>query len=162
MKTNRQPQAATGMQNLATYAVAGMPNSAIIKIQPWYAPRCLAENISLTYVIPTTVIAESPRPVSKRARNNVIGPPTKALRSENAAYQIVVKISALFRPTRSENQPAVVDPMNIPTNVAEVINPMVEIERCHSLRMAGAANEKVFRSASSKKNTKPSSHIILR
>ena len=61
--------------------------SATIRVQPWWAPRSFAGNISLMYVIPTTVMAESPNPVSSRARNSAVDPHTKALKSENPAYQ---------------------------------------------------------------------------
>jgi hypothetical protein len=45
------------------------------------------------------------------------------------------------------------DPKNIPKNDAEVMYPMVDMDNFHATRMAGAANAKVLRSPSSKKNT---------
>lgn len=94
--------------------------------------------------------------------NNPMGSHTAALSSENPAYQSVVRISARFRPMRSENQPPVVAPTNMPTNVAEVMNPIVAIDRCQPSRMAGAANEKLLMSPNSKKKTNPNSHMIRR
>src|SRR6202795_3709491 len=104
--------------------------------------------------MPTTVIAESPTPVSKRVMNNPIGSHTKAFNSENPAYQVVVTSRARFRPMWSENQPPVVAPTNIPANVAEVLKPIVRIDRCQWVRRAGAANEKRLISPSSKKEDK--------
>ena len=112
--------------------------------------------------MPTTLIAESPTPVSSRVVNNPIGSHTKAFRRENLAYQTVVRISARFRPMRSENHPPVVAPTNMPTNVAEVMKPIVEIDRCQPIRIAGAANEKLLMSPNSKKKTNPNSHMIRR
>src|SRR5271154_4156458 len=105
--------------------------------------------------MPTTVIAESPTPVSNRARNRPVGPHTNAFSKENPENQQVVRISARFRPRRSENQPPVVAPTNMPMNVAETSRLTVEIDRCQYFMMAGAANEKVFMPPSSEKNTKP-------
>ena len=48
----------------------------------------------------------------------------------------VVTTSARLRPTRSENQPPVVAPMNMPTNDAEVMVLIVSIDRCHCLAHA--------------------------
>src|SRR6185437_12146890 len=115
-------------------------------IQPWYDPRSLAGYISLMYVMPTTVIAEIPTPVSIRVVYRPIGSQTKAFRNEKPAYHSVVRISALFRPTRSENQPPNVEPMNIPMNVIEVRYPIVAMETFQYLCIAGAAKERVLMS----------------
>ena len=114
------------------------------------------------YVIPTTVMAESPTPVRSRVAKSPVGFQAKAFRSENPEYQTVEKIRAFFRPSRSENQPPVIAPTNMPKKVAEVITPIMEIDKCQAIRMAGAAYEKVLMSPSSKKNMMPSSHIICR
>src|ERR1700693_3349090 len=112
--------------------------------------------------MPTTVIAERPTPVSRRVMNSPAGPHTKAFRGENPEYHTVVRISALFRPTRSENQPPVVAPKNMPINVAETMTPIVETDSCQDFMMAGAANEKVLIPPSSEKKTHPRNHMICR
>ena len=91
--------------------------------------------------MPTTVIADSPTPVSIRVRNNPVGSQTKALSNENPEYHAVDRTSARFRPTRSENQPPAVAPTNIPMNVADVMKLMVAIVRFQASSSAGAANE---------------------
>ena len=102
-------------------------------------------------MIATTVIAERPTPVSSRAVARLVTFQANAFSSEQTEYQVVVTIRARLRPTRSDSQPAVVAPMNMPTNEAEVMRPIVVIERCHASRTAGAANPKLLRSPSSKK-----------
>ena len=47
----------------------------------------------------------------------------------------------------------------MPKNVQDTIWLIVEIERFHCFRMAGAAKAKVYKSPSSKKNTIPNIHI---
>ena len=74
----------------------------------------------------------------------------------------VVIISARFRPRRSENQPPVVAPTNIPINVADTMKLTVEIDMFQSFMTAGAANENVLIPPSSAKNMKPSSHMMRR
>src|SRR3954468_18842301 len=110
-----------------------------------------AGNISLMYVIATTVIDERPTPVSKRVAKSDGTSQANALSNEKPEYQIVVRISARLRPTRSENHPPAVEPMNMPTNDADVMKLMVSMLRCHACRTPGAANAKLFRSPSSKK-----------
>src|SRR5215469_17135376 len=114
------------------------------------------------YVMPTTVIAEIPTPVSIRVTNKPTGSHTNAFSSEQPAYQTVVRISAFFLPIRSESQPPAVDPTNIPTKVAETRPATVEIERFQAFMMAGAAKENVLMSPMSKKNTSPSSQVSRR
>src|ERR1700683_5391395 len=114
------------------------------------------------YVMPTTVMEESPTPVRKRVTNRLVGPITKALRSEKPANQTAVVINAFLRPMRSENQPPVVAPANMPKNVAEVMKTIVEIDKLQAFIIAGAANAKVFIDPSSKKKMKLRSHIIRR
>ncbi len=114
------------------------------------------------YVIPTTVIAESPTPVSRRVTNSPAGPHANAFSSEKPLYHRVVTISALFRPKRSENHPPVVAPMNMPMNVADTMKLSVGMARCQDFKMAGAAKAKVFRSPNSKKKMKLISHKIRR
>src|SRR5262245_18886507 len=103
------------------------------------------------YVIATTVIDDRPTPVNSRVAKSDGMSHANALRSENPEYQTVVSIRARFLPTRSENHPPSVDPMNMPTNEADVMKLMVSSWRFHSCRTPGAANAKLFRSPSSKK-----------
>ena len=70
-----------------------------------------------------------------------------AFSSENAEYHTVVTTSARFRPSRSENQPPVVAPTNMPTNAADVIVPMVPSESCHAWRTPGAAKREAVQVA---------------
>src|SRR5215813_9705535 len=97
------------------------------------------------YVIATTVMPDSPTPVSSRAANKLGTFHARALRSDIDEYQTVVRSSARLRPRWSEIVPAVIAPMNIPTNDADVIVAIVEIESCHCCRSAGAAYAKLFR-----------------
>src|SRR5215831_10805418 len=106
-----------------------MPHSPIVRIHAWYRPRMAAGNISLMYVIATTVIEDRPTPVRSRVANNDVVSQAKALSSENPEYQIVVRMSARLRPTRSENHPPSVAPMNMPTKDADVMNLIVSIDR---------------------------------
>src|SRR5436305_13061281 len=110
-----------------------------------------AGNISLMYVIATTVIDERPTPVSKRVAKSDGTSQANAWSNDKPEYQIVVRISARLRPTRSENQPPVVAPMNIPTNDADVMKLIVSIWSPQAWRTAGAAKAKLFKSPSSKK-----------
>src|SRR5215472_17020226 len=110
----------------------------------------------------TTVIAERPTPVNSRATNKPFVSHTHPFSRENAEYHATVTTSARLRPTRSENQPPAVAPTNMPRNVADTITLMVETDRCQAFNSAGAANENVLISPSSKKNTNPSSHVISR
>src|SRR5439155_25514282 len=98
----------------------------------------------------TTVIADRPTPVSSRAAARLSTFQAKAFSSEHAEYHAVVTISARLRPIRSEIQPAVVAPTNIPTNDADVMRPTVAIDSPHASRRAGAANPKLFTSTSAK------------
>src|ERR1035437_9286287 len=97
------------------------------------------------------VIAETPTPVKRRVMNRSVVPCTAAFKREKPEYQTVVMIRPFFRPTRSENQPPVTAPKNMPINVAETIKLIVEIERFQAFIIAGAANEKVLTSATSTK-----------
>src|SRR5271156_1196583 len=99
--------------------------------------------------MPTTIMAEQPTPVSIRATNSPVGSHTNALSSDKPAYHTVARIRALLRPRRSENQPPIVAPMNIPAKVADVMKPTFEIERCQLARMAGAETEKLYTSPNS-------------
>src|SRR5260221_174369 len=103
------------------------------------------------YVIATTVIDDNPTPVSSRVAKSDAVSHANAFNSENPEYQTVVSISARLRPTRSDNPPPVVAPMNMPTNDADVMKLIVPIDRCQACRTPGAANAKLFRSPSSKK-----------
>jgi serine/threonine protein kinase len=67
-----------------------------------------------------------------------------AFSSENAEYHVVVRIRARLRPTRSENQPPPVAPMNMPKKMADVVTAIVAMDRCHAARMAGAAKANEF------------------
>src|SRR5258705_5286854 len=112
--------------------------------------------------MPIAVIADSAMPVSSRAPNRLIGSQATAFNSENRVTQTTAMSRARMRPTRSENHPPVVAPMNMPKNVAEVMMPIVAMEMPHWARMAGAEKAKMLMSASSKKKQKLSSHIIRR
>src|ERR1700728_3127540 len=112
--------------------------------------------------MPTTVIEARPTPVRKRATNKPMGPITKALSNENPANQEAVRIRARFLPRRSDIQPPMAEPANMPKKVDEVMKPIVEMERCQFLRIAGAAKAKVFIDPNSKKNTKLRSIMIRR
>src|SRR3954469_19202740 len=112
--------------------------------------------------MPMAVMADSPMPVSSRAPKRLTGSQAKAFNSENRLNQVTAMLSARLRPTRSANQPPLVAPMNIPKNVAEVMMPTVPMEMPHWARIAGAENENVLMSASSKKKQKLNSHIIWR
>src|SRR5580692_12471149 len=107
------------------------------------------------YVIPTTVSAEIPTPVSMRDTNRLAGFHAKAFSSENPAYHAVVRLSAFLRPTRSENQPASAEPANMPINVAEVRYPITAIGSRQLFMIAGAADDRVLMSPMSKKKMKP-------
>src|ERR1700733_7817492 len=98
----------------------------------------------------TAVIADSPTPVRNRRANKLGTFQAKAFSSEKTEYHAVVRSSAFLRPTRSENQPPVTAPTNIPMKAAEVMIPMVATESFHCTRSAGAANAKLFRSPNSK------------
>jgi hypothetical protein len=91
------------------------------------------------YVIPTTVMPDRPTPVSSRVANRLGTSHAHAFNSDITEYQIVVTTSARLRPTRSENAPALVAPMNMPMKEADVIVAIVAIDRCHCCRSAGAA-----------------------
>ena len=105
---------------------------------------------------------DNPTPVSIRVATSDGTLHASAFISENAEYHTVVTTSARFRPTRSENQPPVVAPMNMPTKAADVMVPIVPSESCHSWRMPGAAKAKLFRSPSSKKKMYASSLTMSR
>src|SRR3954469_11893904 len=98
-----------------------------------------------------TVIADRPTPVSSLVANRDGTFQANAFNSENPEYHTVVAISARFLPMRSENQPPVVAPMNMPMKDADVIALIVAIDRCQASRIPGAAKAKLFRSPSSKK-----------
>jgi hypothetical protein len=78
------------------------------------------------------------------------------LQSEKTEYHTVVAISARLRPMRSEIQPAVDAPTNMPMNDADVMPLIVASDRCQAWRTAGAAKAKLLRSPSSKKKMYPS------
>src|SRR4051812_23375314 len=112
--------------------------------------------------MPIAVIADKPIPVSRRAAKRPAGSQAKALRKEKALNQVTAVIRARLRPTLSANQPPGVAPTNMPKKVAEVIKPMVPMDRPHCARMAGAEKAKVLMSPSSKKKQKLSSHMTRR
>ncbi len=94
--------------------------------------------------------------------NKPIGSQASAFRSEKKLNQNVATMSAVLRPTRSENHPPVVAPTNMPKNVAEVMIPTVWMVIPHCMRMAGAAKANVLMSPSSKKKQKLRSTRIQR
>ena len=85
----------------------------------------------------TTVMAERPTPVRSRATARLVTSHAKAFKSEQIEYHSVVTMSARLRPMRSDSQPAVVAPTNMPTNEADVMRPIVAIDSCHASRTAG-------------------------
>src|SRR5262245_61957284 len=96
----------------------------------------------------TTVIADRPTPVSRRAAARLQTFHANAFSSENSEDHVVVMTSARLRPIRSESQPAVVAPTNMPTKEAAMMLLIVSIDSDHESRTAGAANAKLFRSPS--------------
>lgn len=75
----------------------------------------------------------------------------KAETSENTPNHTVVRVSAFFRPQRSEIQPATTEPRNMPTNDSEVTYATWSTVTPHSLTSLGAVVAKLLMSANSKK-----------
>src|SRR5882757_1503540 len=102
------------------------------------------------------VSAVSPTPVSTRSTPSVSRFEVNADSTENSEKVTEDQINGCLRPNTSESRPPTADPKNIPPKPNEVTSPMSATLRCHCARSSGATKAKVFRSASSKRNTPPS------